>query len=239
MYVACSSLCFGRYPLADALHTISEFTFHKVDLALHEAGPHLRPSDVLADVNRIAQQLRKSNLAFAAFHVELGTVDAEKFRVTLRAVCRLGRVLAVPLVNIPAAPKGSDVAQEVTRLTSLTRIAQSEGVILLKRTVVDRRRRSHSVVSACDLASRSPLPSGRPQSRLRRVVSVRCHVRPRHRQELAGHGAVWIRPNYQPATAKVTNGLCPWISATIRAQYPMEPDKLKICWSMVCGLKAW
>ena len=37
MYVACSSLCFGRYPLAQALHTITELHFQKVDLALHES----------------------------------------------------------------------------------------------------------------------------------------------------------------------------------------------------------
>ena len=73
MYVACSSLCFGRYPLAQALHTITELHFQKVDLALHESGPHLKPSEVAADVNRAAQLLRKANVACAAFHVEIAT----------------------------------------------------------------------------------------------------------------------------------------------------------------------
>ena len=134
MYVACSSLCFSRYPLAHALHAISELNFHKVDLALHEAGPHLKPSEVLADVNRAAMVLRKANLAFAAFHVEIDAPDAEKYRDTLRAVCRLGRILAVPLVNIPAAPADSDLAAEVVRLTGLARIAQAEGVMLTVET---------------------------------------------------------------------------------------------------------
>src|SRR5262249_42802285 len=66
VYVACSSLCFGRYPLAQALHTISELNFHKVDLALHESGPHVKPSQVLADVNKVAQVLRKANVTYAA-----------------------------------------------------------------------------------------------------------------------------------------------------------------------------
>ena len=134
MYVACSSLCFSRYPLAHALHSISELNFHKVDLAIHESGPHLKPSEVLADVNRVANQLRKSNVAFAAFHVRIEAADAEKYRDQLRAVCRLGRLSAAPLVNIPAAPGDSDLGTEIARLTTLTRLAEAEGVILTVET---------------------------------------------------------------------------------------------------------
>ena len=92
MYVACSSLCFGRYKLTDALFAISELQFQKVDLALHEKGPHLRPSEVLADMNRSAQLLRKANVAYAAFHVEIDAANADQYRDTFRAVCRLARV---------------------------------------------------------------------------------------------------------------------------------------------------
>jgi sugar phosphate isomerase/epimerase len=134
VYVACSSLCFSRYPLAHALHAISELNFHKVDLAIHESGPHLKPSEVLADVNRVANQLRKSNVAFAAFHVRIEAAEAEKYRDQLRAVCRLGRLLAAPLVNILAAPVDSDLGAEVTRLSALTRLAENEGVILTVET---------------------------------------------------------------------------------------------------------
>jgi sugar phosphate isomerase/epimerase len=116
------------------LHAISELNFQKVDLAIHESGPHLKPSDVLADVNRCANLLRKSNVAFAAFHVRIETTDTDAYRDQLRAVCRLGRLLATPLVNIPAAPISSDFDAEVMRLTSLTRLAEKEGVILTVET---------------------------------------------------------------------------------------------------------
>jgi sugar phosphate isomerase/epimerase len=134
VYVACSSLCFSRYSLSDALYAISELNFHKVDLALHDDGPHLRPADVRADVNRVANMLRKANVAFAAFHVQIGSTEPDEHKETLRAVCRLGRVLAVPVVNIPAAPIGSDLATEVSRLTHLNRVAEGEGVILTVET---------------------------------------------------------------------------------------------------------
>jgi sugar phosphate isomerase/epimerase len=154
VYVACSSLCFSRYPLAHALHAISELNFHKVDLALHESGPHLKPSEVLADVNRVANRLRKANVAFAAFHVEIEAPDAERHRDQLRAVCRLGRVLAVPLVNIPAAPVDSDFGAEVARLTGLVRVAETEGVILTVET--HSRTLTAEPAQAAELCRRVP-----------------------------------------------------------------------------------
>ena len=142
VYVACSSLCFGRYALADALYAISELHFHKVDLALHESGPHLKPSEVMADINHAAQVLRKANVVYAAFHVEMDASAPEQYRETLRAICRLGRVLSAPLVNIAAAPTGSDLNAELSRLNGLVRVAQAEGVILTVET--------HSQTLTCD-----------------------------------------------------------------------------------------
>ncbi len=133
MYVACSSLCFSRFPLPQALYAIGELRFQKVDLALHEAGSHLKPSEVKADVTRVAAILKKANLSYAAFHVEMDAVG-DTFHDTLRAVCRLGRLVACPLVNIPAAPLGTAVADEVKRLTQLSRIAKAEGVMLTIET---------------------------------------------------------------------------------------------------------
>ena len=54
MIVACSTLCFGKYPFERTLQTIAELGFSRVDVALHEVGPHLRPSEVAADVHTVA-----------------------------------------------------------------------------------------------------------------------------------------------------------------------------------------
>jgi sugar phosphate isomerase/epimerase len=135
VYIACSSLCFAHYSLEKALRTIHELNFAKVDLALHAAGPHINLAEVAADANRIAQLLRVSNMAFAAFHIDIGLDDHnEADRDMLRAVCRLGRFLTVPLVTIPAAPFGSDIDSEARRLSHLTRLAEAEGLILTIET---------------------------------------------------------------------------------------------------------
>lgn len=132
MYVACSTLCFGSVSLAQALRTIGELQFGKVDVAVHEGGPHLTPAEVAADPVQAAHRLRGGlNLGVAAFHLDLGP---EKFVAHLRAVCRLARVLAVPLICLPAAPAGGDFEAEVDRLAELNRLACAEGVILTVET---------------------------------------------------------------------------------------------------------
>ena len=49
MYVACSTSCFAKYPLEQALRVIAELEFGKLDVVIQEAGPHLKPSQVVDD----------------------------------------------------------------------------------------------------------------------------------------------------------------------------------------------
>lgn len=153
VYVACSSLCFSRFPLSQALHAISEMRFQKVDLALQESGNHLKPSDVKADVARVALILKKANLSFSAFHVET-PVTGDVLHETLKAICRLARLVACPLVNIKASPIGTELTDEVKRLVQLSRIAKSEGVILTIDT--DCRTLTADPKVAADLCRLTP-----------------------------------------------------------------------------------
>ena len=91
MFVACSTLAFAQYPLDQALRTIAELDFSKVEVAIHEGGPHLRPSQVSADVAAALQQLRIGpGLVPGAFSVEIDAGE-EEYQKHLRAVCRLAR----------------------------------------------------------------------------------------------------------------------------------------------------
>jgi sugar phosphate isomerase/epimerase len=137
VYVACSTLCFGKLSLDETLRVIREMNFPKADLALHEPGPHLRPSEVAAEFNKVAQKLKSANLPFAAFHLDLTETEGPDARTHLRAVCRLARVLAVPLLTVPAAPIGSDFDTDAVRLAEWARIATAEGVMLTVETRSD------------------------------------------------------------------------------------------------------
>jgi sugar phosphate isomerase/epimerase len=154
VYVACSTLCFSRYPLDQALRIIGELEFSKVDVAFHEKGPHLRPSQVAKDVALAAQQIRIGpSLSPAAFSVEIDAQGEEYIR-QLRAVCRLARLSNVTTITIPAAAAGTTAEAEVQRLQRLVHMAEAEGVILC----VDTRMGTLTEIPAvaADLCDRVP-----------------------------------------------------------------------------------
>jgi sugar phosphate isomerase/epimerase len=135
VYVVCSTLCFARQSFEGALHAIAELQFTKFEAAVHEGGPHLRPSEVAADVHEAAERLRYGpGLAPASFSVEIGTTDDEEHQRQFQAVCRLARVSAVPLLTMAAAPSGAPLDAEVRRLTRLAATAGKEGVQLTVST---------------------------------------------------------------------------------------------------------
>jgi sugar phosphate isomerase/epimerase len=134
VYVACSTLCFSKLSLEEALRTIREMHFPKADLAIHDTGPHLTPAEVAADPGRAAQRLKAANQPLAAFHLVVTTPDPDEARKQLRAVCRLARVSTVPLLTVPAAPLGTDLDAETRRLQDWVAVAAAEGVILTVET---------------------------------------------------------------------------------------------------------
>lgn len=135
MFVACSTLCFGKHPFERALQIIEELQFGKIDMAIHHHGPHITPAEVADDVHRVVQRIRVgSSLIPAAFNVEILAEDDKEFQRQFLAVCRLARLTTVPVISIPAASMASGLDAEVQRLAGLTRLAEIEGVILTVET---------------------------------------------------------------------------------------------------------
>ena len=131
MFVACSSHCFARLPLDRALRLMAELEFSKVDVAITEQGSHLKPSEVVADVALAAQRIRIGPmLTPAAFTVEIDAVNDDDFLTQLKAICKLARHSAVPLLCIPASAVGIGLDAEVKRLKPLAKFVQAEGLIL-------------------------------------------------------------------------------------------------------------
>jgi sugar phosphate isomerase/epimerase len=135
VYVACSTLSFSKLSLEDALRTIREMHFTKADLAVHAAGPHLTPAEVLADPGWVAQKLKAANLPLAAIHIDMGGATQDEARNMLRAVACLARVSTTPVLTIPPAEIGADFDAEVSRLKELVKVVAAEGVILTIETL--------------------------------------------------------------------------------------------------------
>jgi len=155
VFIACSTVCFAKYSLEQAFRTIAELEFNKVDVAIHEGGKQLRPSDVAADVNAAAQRLRLgTGITPAAFDVEIDAAGEEECYRQIRAICRLARISTVPLITVPAAAAGSQLDREVLRLTKLVALAEAEGILL---TVATRTGTlTEDPVAAVELCQRVP-----------------------------------------------------------------------------------
>jgi sugar phosphate isomerase/epimerase len=135
--VACSTLCFGRHPLDRALRIIGELEFSKLDVAIHEDGPHLKPSEVAEDIGLAAQRIRIGpSLTPGAFSVEIAAAAAQEYQRQLRAICRLARMSTVSTITISAGPSGSGLDAEVERLKPLVKLALTEGIVLTVATKI-------------------------------------------------------------------------------------------------------
>lgn len=152
MYVACSTQCFGRHSLEDALGILAELGFSKFEAAIHEHGRQLRPSEVAADVQRAVSQLRYGpGLTAAAFSVEIDAPTEEEYQRQLLAICRVARLSSVPLLVLRAAARGSDLDAEVERLTQLVSLADKEGILITVSTLMDTLTEDPAVaVALCE-----------------------------------------------------------------------------------------
>jgi len=129
VFVACSTLCFGRLSLEEALGIIAELEFSKFEAALHEQGCQLRPSEIADDIGPAAARLRHGpGLTPVAFSVEIDADDPKEYDRQLKAVCRLARISAVPLITLKAAAVDTPLDEEIERLGHLVRLAAADGV---------------------------------------------------------------------------------------------------------------
>jgi sugar phosphate isomerase/epimerase len=135
VFVACSTLCFGREPLESALRHIAELEFNKIDLAIVEDSPHLRPSDVASDFETSLHRVRHGpSLTPSALDVDFGAVDRATLRSRFEAICRFAKPLTVAVLTIPSAPLGTPLDEEIARLRELGELAQVEGLVLTLAT---------------------------------------------------------------------------------------------------------
>jgi sugar phosphate isomerase/epimerase len=152
VYVACSTQCFAHLPLERALRMIGELEFAKLDVAIHEDGPHLKPSEVARDIAMAAQRIRIGpSLTPAAFDLHLQAADADEQGSQMRAICRLARLSTVSVMTIAAAPAGTAIDAEVRRLSRLVRWIDSEGLVLTLATRIGTLTETPSVaVQLCE-----------------------------------------------------------------------------------------
>lgn len=136
MDVACSTSCFTKEPFERALRHIAELEFSKVDLAIADDNPHLKPHELVGDISGIVQRIRQGpTIGMAAMSLQLSTTGDELIE-QIDGAAQLGKQLAVPLLVVDAAPVGTPLDDEVQRLKKLVQTVSLHAGVLTVRTKI-------------------------------------------------------------------------------------------------------
>lgn len=151
MLVAASTECFDSLPLSDAMSRLCDLEYTSVEIAIHENGVQMKPSEVAQDVERAAVVCRHTHrLDIAAYSVDI-TATGEEFYRQFHAICRLAKSTKVVTLTVPSGELGTPFNEEVERLRKMVGIATNDGVRVGIKSQVGRLSQDpDTVVVLCD-----------------------------------------------------------------------------------------
>jgi len=130
VFVAANSGCFSNLPLDAALRQLVDLEYSSVEIIIHESGGHIKPSEVLADLDRVVQLCRQTHrLTIAAFGVDMEAPYPEYYE-QFAACCKLAKAVKVVTMAVRSAELGTPFNEEVERLRKMVAIAAGDGVRL-------------------------------------------------------------------------------------------------------------
>jgi len=151
VFVAASSECFGDLSLESVLNRLVDLEYTAVEIALHENGGQIKPSAVLADLEKPTAICRETRrLTISGFSVDI-QAEGELYYEQFAACCRLAKATKVVTLTIPAAELGTPFNAEIERLQRLVAIAASDGVMVGVKTETGRITQDpETAVVLCD-----------------------------------------------------------------------------------------
>ncbi len=130
MFVAASTRCFSDKGFAESCHLINDLEFDKIELWFDDNSQHLRPSDVVKNIDGFFTQFREvTRLVPIAFSLE-HDVPAE----VLHNLCKLAKLMRVAQITVPASALGTPFNEEIDRLRNFVRLANQETIRLSIKT---------------------------------------------------------------------------------------------------------
>lgn len=151
MLVAASTECFGHLPLQEAISRLVDLEFTNIEIAIHEDGCQLRPSEVEAHFDKAVSLCRDTHrLNVVAYSVRILATGEDYYRY-FRAICRLAKATKVVTLVIPSGELGTPFNEEVERLRRLSDLARLEGArVGMKTTMGCLTEDPDTAVVLCD-----------------------------------------------------------------------------------------
>jgi sugar phosphate isomerase/epimerase len=133
------------------MRQLADLEYSNVEIMVHESSGHLKPSQVLADVDRAAQICRQTHrLTPVALSVDI-EAPGQGYYDQFAACCRLCKAIKVVAVTVRSAELGTPFNAEVERLREMVAIATMDGVRLGLLSEVGRMTQDpDTAVVLCD-----------------------------------------------------------------------------------------
>jgi len=151
VFVAATTECFGNLPIVPSLEKLVELEFASVEIAIHEGGCQLKPSEVTADLEKAVSICRHTHrLDLVAYSVEIAAIGEEHYE-QFTACCKLAQATKVVQITVPSAEIGTPFNEEVEHLRRLVAIATHAGTRVSIRSQIGRLSEDpDTVVVLCD-----------------------------------------------------------------------------------------
>jgi sugar phosphate isomerase/epimerase len=131
VFIAASSHNFGDKPFPEACQALADLGYDKVELWLSEPSSHLKPSEIAAQAEKFVTFYRETTrLTPVALHFETDPPDD-----VFAAVCRVGKLMKITQVTIPAGQIGTPFNEEIDRLRRRLATTNSAGMRLSLKTM--------------------------------------------------------------------------------------------------------
>jgi len=149
--VAASSECFTNLPLDEVFGKIVDLEYSSIELALHEQGNHLKPSEVLADFERayaICSNTRRLDVVAYSLEFE---ATGDTFYEQFTACCKLAKATKVVTLTVPSGELGTPFNEEVEKLRKMVAIAALDGIRVSMKSQTGRMSEDPDTVAVlCD-----------------------------------------------------------------------------------------
>lgn len=130
VYLAASTHNFGTQPFSDTCAQLVDLEYDKVELWLDEAEGPLKPSDLAASPDKFVALYRElTRLTPVAFHCQQDPGAA-----VFEGLCRLGKMMRITQITLPASPLGTPFNEEIDRLRQRLATANAAGMRLSLKT---------------------------------------------------------------------------------------------------------
>ena len=128
MIVAASTSCFPDLPFNEAIEKIADLEYSSIEVAIHENGNHLKPSQVVENLDYAiltCNSVRRLNVT--GFSLQFG-VTGEEYFDQFAKICSLAKAVKVVSLTVPSGEHGTPFNEEVEKFKRLAQIAEKHGV---------------------------------------------------------------------------------------------------------------